>query len=287
MSLFGLPFFQKDGPLNRSSGRQALRFTRNVRLHYSLSARRSGLEILLGVLVSACGGILTADGYGRLFAQTKTTPVSETPPQKSEELPAAEVFSDLLTKDLSEHWRCYNSDMAIPVEDVWKIAAEAGTDGDKTDELVLICTGQPKGFLYTTESYADFELTLEWKFPTDVNGNSGVLVFAQDEPRIWPTSMQVQLHQPKAGSVIPSGDARSDGTTDKTDLARPINSWNECRIISKGGRLTVEINGTSAGDTTGITPASGRIGLQSEGSEVHFRRIKIRPVPEETALPSV
>jgi hypothetical protein len=97
--------------------------------------------------------------------------------------------------------------------------------------------------------------------------------------------MQVQLHQPKAGSVIPSGDARSDGTTDKTDLARPINCWNECRIISRGGKLTVEINGTSAGETTGITPSSGRIALQSEGSEVHFRRIRIRTVAPTVADP--
>ncbi|MFN8709330.1 MAG: DUF1080 domain-containing protein [Planctomyces sp.] len=191
-------------------------------------------------------------------------------------------FRVLLSSDLTKDWKCYHSDSEFSMQSVWRMTpAEDGGDP------VLVCTGQPKGFLYTTETFADFELTLEWKFPKDANGNSGILLFVQEEPRIWPTSMQVQLHQPKAGSVIPSGDAKSDGMTDKTDLARPIDSWNECRIVSRGGKLTVDINGTSAGETTGITPCSGRIGLQSEGSEVHFRRIRIRPLPPATGIPSV
>lgn len=202
---------------------------------------------------------------------------------RAEELPHDSPESrDLLSNDLTRDWKCYHSDSQFSLQSVWKMTpAEDGGDP------VLVCTGQPKGFLYTTETFADFELTLEWKFPKDANGNSGILLFVQEEPRIWPTSMQVQLHQPKAGSVIPSGDAKSDGMTDKTDLARPIDSWNECRIVSRGGKLTVDINGTSAGETTGITPCSGRIGLQSEGSEVHFRRIRIRPLPPATGIPSV
>jgi hypothetical protein len=208
------------------------------------------------------------------------TPVSAEISSVSTGTAEGDSFTDLLSEDLSKFWKCYHSDNSVPVDAVWKVVPD-----QETQELILICTGQRKGFLYTTSSWSDFDLTLEWKFPADTNGNSGILVFAQDEPRIWPTSMQVQLHQPKAGSVIPSGDARSDGTTDKTDLARPINCWNECRIISRGGKLTVEINGTSAGETTGITPSSGRIALQSEGSEVHFRRIRIRTVAPTVADP--
>ena len=144
----------------------------------------------------------------------------------------------------------------------------------------MICSGEPKGFLYTTETCTEFELTLEWKFPKDADGNSGVLVYTQDEPRIWPTSMQVQLHQPKAGSVFPSGDAMSDQSSElERDLARPVGTWNEGKIISRGGRLSVEVNGKNAGEVSGAKPSSGSIALQSEGSVVHFRRIRLRKLP--------
>ena len=186
---------------------------------------------------------------------------------------------DLIVPDLTRYWQCYNSDAKAGMSDVWRIV-ESGGDASPS----LICTGQPKGFLYTIEKYADFELTLEWKFPTDANGNSGVLVYLQDEPRIWPTSMQIQFHQPKAGSVFPSGDAKSANTSE-ADLAGPVNSWNSCRIVSKAGQLSVEVNGKKAGETTGSVPASGSIALQSEGAEVHFRRIRVRRLTPDEQMP--
>lgn len=178
---------------------------------------------------------------------------------------------ELLTENLSEHWKAFSSVPAAPDAPVWKVVS----DGD--NGLILICSGDPKGFLYTTETCTEFELTLEWKYPRDEDGNSGVLVYTQDEPRIWPTSMQVQLHQAKVGSVFPSGDATSDQSSElASDLARPVNTWNEVKIVSRGGRLSVDVNGRKAGEVTGAKPSNGSIALQSEGSVVHFRRIRLR-----------
>jgi len=180
---------------------------------------------------------------------------------------------DLLTTDLSEHWKVFSSAPETPGTPVWKVISE-----ENNKELILICSGTPKGFLYTTQTCDEFELTLEWKYPKDADGNSGVLVYTQDEPRIWPTSMQVQLHQPKAGSVFPSGDAISDQSSEAEEksLARPVDTWNEGRIISQSGRLSVEVNGKKAGVVTGAKPSVGSIALQSEGSIVHFRRIRLK-----------
>ena len=181
-------------------------------------------------------------------------------------------YVELLTEDLTEHWKQFSSVPAAADAPVWKMVR--GEDGK---ELTLVCSGEPKGYLHTTDVYADFELTLEWKYPVDADGNSGVLVYTQLEPRIWPTSMQVQLHQPKVGSVFPSGDAMSDQSSEaEPELARPVDTWNECKIHSHGGRLTVEVNGKKAGEVSGAKPFSGCIALQSEGSAVHFRRIRIR-----------
>ena len=182
---------------------------------------------------------------------------------------------DLLTDDLTEHWKVFSSAPAIPDAQVWKVVREGAER-----ELILICSGEPKGFLYTTETCAEFELTLEWKYPNDADGNSGVLVYTQDEPRIWPTSIQVQLHQPKAGDVFPSGDAISDHSSETDlNLARPVDTWNEGKILSQSGRLSVEVNGRKAGEVSGAKPSLGAIALQSEGSVVHFRRIRLRRLP--------
>ncbi len=192
---------------------------------------------------------------------------------------------NLLTEDLTKYWRVFSSSAVTPDAPVWNVIRQA--NGDE-QELILVCSGEPKGFLYTTESYSEFELTLEWKYPEDADGNSGVLVYTQDEPRIWPTSMQVQLHQPKAGSVFPSGDATSDQTSEaEPDLARPVNVWNEGKILSRDGRLSVEVNGKKAGEVSGAKPYSGSVALQSEGSIVHFRRIRIRKLPPVEPMPKV
>ncbi len=192
---------------------------------------------------------------------------------------------DLLTEDLTKHWRVFSSSAPMSDAPVWKVIREGSGDAQ---ELVLVCSGEPKGFLYTTESCSEFELTLEWKYPLDADGNSGVLVYTQDEPRIWPTSMQVQLHQPKAGSVFPSGDATSDQTSEaEPNLARPVNVWNEGKIVSRGGRLSVEVNSKKAGEVSGAKPSSGSIALQSEGSVVHFRRIRLRKLPPVEPVPKV
>jgi len=210
--------------------------------------------------------------------QTAATPVATNPGQDVAKLEDANTdVVELLTEDLATHWKQFSSLPAVADAPVWKIIR--GEDGK---EFVLVCSGEPKGYLHTTEPYADFEMTLEWKYPRDNDGNSGVLVYTQLEPRIWPTSMQIQLHQPKAGSVFPSGDAISNQSSEaEPELVRPVNTWNECKIVSRSGRLAVEVNGKKAGEVSGAKPFTGRIALQSEGSVVHFRRIRIRRLAPE------
>lgn len=205
-------------------------------------------------------------------------------------------FADLLTADLKQTWKAYPLESLEGAEADWSVVKDPADS-----EPVLICRGRMKGFLWTLEKWQDFEFTGEWKYPEDNDGNSGILVHTQREDRIWPTAIQIQLHQPKAGSIFPGGDAVSDNMLEVADgLARPINSWNECRVICQSGRISVEINGKRAGEVTGARPVGGHLALQSEGSEVHFRRLRIRrltakdsatppdkPAPVSTQPPSV
>ncbi|MCR9198413.1 MAG: DUF1080 domain-containing protein [Planctomycetaceae bacterium] len=187
---------------------------------------------------------------------------------------AATPSVNLLAGSLEETWTMFSSKENTRLSDVWKVVESGG-------EKLLICTGTPKGFLITKRQYQNFELSFEWKYVSDPNGNSGVLAFTKNEPRLWPTSLQVQLHQPSAGSIFPSGDATSDSAKEATGLALEIGKWNKCRVVARNGKVSVEINGKQAGEVSGCNPYQGSIALQSEGSETHFRRIVIRELPEQ------
>ncbi len=228
--------------------------------------------LVVGLLISHCSTAV-------ILSAAPQQPV----PKATEDAPKVSIpnltkdATDLLVGDFNKNWQVFNSDPAAVPKVVWLIDSST----PETDR-VLICSGEPKGFLFTTATFTDFELTLEWMYPKDANGNSGVLIHTQNEPRIWPTSIQVQLHQPKAGSIFPSGDATTDSTLDADlNLARPVAMWNECRIVSRAGNISVEVNGKKAGEISGAKPATGHIALQSEGSVVQFRKIRIRELKVE------
>jgi hypothetical protein len=170
-------------------------------------------------------------------------------------------------------WTSFSAENGTKLADVWK--AVKGEDG-KDD--VLICRGKPFGYLRTKKLYDNFEFRLEWKYPKDANGNSGVLIYTAKEDKIWPSAIQVQLHGPTAGSIFPSDTAKTDNKLMVRDLSKPVGQWNTCVITAKAGRVSVVINGKKVGEVTGCKPSVGSIAIQSEGSEVHFRRIMLKPL---------
>lgn len=183
------------------------------------------------------------------------------------------------TPQLEADWTFVSHDGTSNLERTWKAVQMDG-------ELVLVCQGQPYGYLRTRQQFENFQLGLEWRYPADANGNSGILVYTSDEAQVWPRSIQIQLHQPLCGSIFPSGEAKSDNEIREVrDVARPIAQWNTCVISSTNGTLQVEMNGRRVGEVTGCDPRKGGIALQSEGSEIHFRRIWVREIPPPEAPP--
>lgn len=170
-------------------------------------------------------------------------------------------------------WSLFSAENGTKLADVWR-----AVKGENGNDDVLICRGKPFGYLRTKKLYDNFELRLEWKYPKDPNGNSGVLIFTGKEDKIWPNAIQIQLHGPTAGSIFPSADAESDNKAMVRDLSKPVGQWNTCVITAKAGRVSVVINGKKVGEVTGCKPSLGSIALQSEGSEVHFRRIMLKPL---------
>lgn len=173
-----------------------------------------------------------------------------------------------------DQWAYFSGKKDAPLSQTWSMGVDS-----ETSQPILICKGEPYGYIKTTQTFSDFEMGLEWRYPTDPNGNSGVLLFTSGEDRIWPTSLQVQLHQPEAGSTFPLGGAKTENELRNVPpLSKPVNQWNECRIRCENGRVSVTVNGTRVGEVTGCQPTAGAISLQSEGSEIHFRQIWIQPL---------
>lgn len=170
-------------------------------------------------------------------------------------------------------WAYYSAEPNMKISDNWHVVASE-TEGDD----VLICTGHPFGYLKTESPFEDFELTLEWSYPQDPNCNSGILIGTTGDDKIWPTAIQVQLHRPSAGSIFPIGDAKVDKVVQVRGGDLPLQHWHKCVVRCAGGRVAVAVNNNEIGKVTGCTPQKGCIALQSEGSEIHFRRIKIKRI---------
>ncbi len=194
-----------------------------------------------------------------------------------EAVPKARAVADEvenLIREFPKGWLHYSSEPNSALNATWQISREP----DPNKDPVLICLGKPDGYVRTEKEYDNFELSLEWKYPADPNGNSGILLYTIEKDMIWPKSVQVQLHRPTAGSIFPSNGAKVDNPLPAKDLSRAVNEWNECVITSVDGKVSVSMNGHKVGEVTGCMPQKGCVGLQSEGSEIHFRKIWIKPL---------
>lgn len=167
---------------------------------------------------------------------------------------------------------------------------------------MLVSLGEPRGHLISDSSYRDYRLEVEYRFP-GAPGNAGVLVHASTPRalyRMFPRSIEVQMQHGDAGDFwcivedirVPDmerrrGPASTWGTTEGkarrilnlTDNSeRPVGEWNRMVIEAVGRAIRVWVNGDLVNDGSDATVDRGRIALQSEGSEVEFRRLVLTPI---------
>ena len=228
------------------------------------TALRSRLQIFVAALfVAMLSGLMVA-------AQEEGT-IKDTPPKQDDD---KKVYL-LESPKFFESWAHYSAEEGTKLDETWRIIPEKNGD---VVEKVLLCTGKPFGYLRSKEIYENCQFGLQWRFPKDENGNSGVLVYGVGKDEIWPKSIQVQFHRPKVGGVFPMKDATCDPQLPGKMLEKPASEWNTCVITCRDGTIALEINGQDFGIVKGCMPAKGFIALQSEGAEVHFRHIWKRPL---------
>jgi hypothetical protein len=148
--------------------------------------------------------------------------------------------------------------------------------------------GKPFGYMYTTEKYSDFKLTLEWRYP-EKPSNSGVFVFVQDQHKLWPNAVECQLCAGKAGDFVLLGGSdlaefKCQGkrpafpvvARSANNVEKPIGQWNKYEIICKNGNITVYLNSVLVNKGSKPMFKNGHIALQSEGDLIQFRNIKLQ-----------
>jgi len=181
-------------------------------------------------------------------------------------------------------WKSFHETAGVTTADVWQL----GADG------ILVCKGQPRGYLYTEKDYTDVTMTLQWRWPPEGKpGNGGLLLRTTGENKIWPKSLEVQFNSGQAGDYwglcgYPlTGPADRMKTLDHDIFGRltnvkhcearekPAGQWNTCEVVLKGGKVSVKINGKRVNEAEGCEVAPGKIVLTAEGNEIHFRNVRL------------
>jgi hypothetical protein len=157
---------------------------------------------------------------------------------------------------------------------------------------VIAAEGKPSGFLATTASYRNYKLHVEWRW-TGKPGNGGVLLHISPGTfdRVWPVSLQVQTKHGNVGDLLPmaagsfaepltskpGADTRIKAHT-AADSEKPVGEWNACDVVSQDGVVEVTINGVLQNRVTQVSPASGQVGFQLEGTPYELRHVELTPL---------
>jgi Domain of Unknown Function (DUF1080) len=172
-------------------------------------------------------------------------------------------------------WKLVSGDAQAPAPAIWSV-----NDG------VIVCQGKPNGYARTVQTYRDYQLHVEWRFPAGP-GNSGIFLHVTGPDKVWPICLEVQLLSDKAGDIRCNGGSRVAELTEASPKAvphrqpsseKPVGEWNSCDLVCRGNRVTVRVNGVLQNEVTGASVTAGAIGLQAEGKPVEFRNLYIEPL---------
>jgi len=163
---------------------------------------------------------------------------------------------------------------------------------------IIVSTGIPTGVLRTDRQYENFIIEMEWKHMV-AGGNAGLFLFGDPLPAPgvpFTRGMEIQILDGRnTESYTSHGDVFSiHGATFVPDRphpkgwmrclpsesrSKPAGEWNHYRVESRDGKVSLAVNGKVVSGGSHCVPRKGYICLESEGSECHFRDIRIKELP--------
>ncbi|MDD7984744.1 DUF1080 domain-containing protein [Lentisphaera marina] len=189
-------------------------------------------------------------------------------------------FKELFNgKDLSG-WVNVNT-----AEDTWSVK-----DG------LLICSGKPIGVMRSDKQYENFILEIEWRH-MKAGGNSGVFIWSEGKGyknKPLPKGVEVQMLELQWSKIHKRTDAYVSGELFgsmglKTVPDNPrgtrsmglemrckgVGEWNRYTVVAVDGVVKLAINGKFVNGLSHCEIKKGYLCLEAEGSEIHFRKIRI------------
>lgn len=181
---------------------------------------------------------------------------------------------------------------------------------------VVHISGAEYGYIITKAEYENYYLRAEFKWGEATHPprkgqarDSGILFHVVGPNQIWPTSIEYQMIEGGTGDIILVGQstltvkgvtktrARFDrfgktplpdrslyvaGYRDpKMEYENPHGEWNVLELFADGDSVKYVINGKVANEGAGSNRTRGKILFQSEGAEVYFRNMELRPLPKK------
>lgn len=179
---------------------------------------------------------------------------------------------------------------------------------------MLICTGKPIGVMRTRQKFTNFELVLQWRHLRPA-GNSGVFAWVPEEALtdLKPDSLpkygievqaldhgfldQFEKKNPtrKADWFTTNGDIFAVGNSKlnpfpplspngsrsfpRKNLSKGVGQWNHYYVRAINGEIRLWVNGEEVSGGNNADPRTGYLCMESEGSPIEFKGIRIRELP--------
>jgi len=181
----------------------------------------------------------------------------------------------------------------------------------RVENGMIRVSGSEYGYFITDKEFGDYYLLVEYRWgektlpPREGKArDSGILFHVEGQDKIWPRSLEFQMIEGGTGDLILVDGAsvtvreqtKNDGRFNRFgkgpwkdvagyrdpagELERPRGQWNRLELWAEADRVRFFVNGKLVNEGSGASPARGQILFQSEGAEVDFRRIELRPIEE-------
>lgn len=184
------------------------------------------------------------------------------------------------------------------------------SDTFRWEDGMVITTGKPTGFMATEKMYENFIVELEWRHLKE-GGNSGVFIWGEGLPAPgvpYARGIEVQVLDlgyeknkgawewftshgdifPIWGATMTAVDpvAKSGVRSFPSEKrVKPSPEWNHYRIECNQGEIKLHVNGKQVTVGRDCVPRKGYLCLESEGSEAHFRNVRIKELPSSNTPP--
>ena len=181
------------------------------------------------------------------------------------------------------------------------------------EDGLIKCTGQPVGVAQSLQTVTNFELVVQWRHLKSA-GNSGVFVWASEEAlkglkpgQLPPGGIEVQVldhgyteqyeksNGKKAtwfttnGDVFPVGKSKmkpfpplspsGERSFPSKNLSKGVGEWNHYYVRCINGEVRLWVNGEEVSGGNQAQPNWGYLCLESEGSPIEFKNLRIRTLP--------